>query len=144
MLRYYYFKVTKAAESSSLIAGKRCEYLVSVELVRPGTYLQLEPLHTRAPLNLTLVVRTSQQAGVLLYTGDRQHLAVELFKGRLRVSLDVGNNPASTIFRSVSTSNTLALLNQRWLVQVSFGQKNLDISIEVRSDIRRYCALSIF
>ena len=143
MLRYYYFKVTKAAESSSLIAGKRCEYLVSVELVRPGTYLQLEPLHTRAPLNLTLVVRTSQQAGVLLYTGDRQHLAVELFKGRLRVSLDVGNNPASTIFRSISTS-TLALLNQLWLVQVPFGQKNLDISIEVRSDIRRYCALSIF
>ena len=144
MLRYYYFKVTKAAESSSLIAGKRCEYLVSVELVRPGTYLQLEPLHTRAPLNLTLVVRTSQQAGVLLYTGDRQHLAVELFKGRLRVSLDVGNNPASTIFRSISASNTLALLNQLWLVQVPFGQKNLDISIEVRSDIRRYCALSIF
>ena len=143
MLRYYYFKVTKAAESSSLIAGKRCEYLVSVELVRPGTYLQLEPLHTRAPLNLTLVVRTSQQAGVLLYTGDRQHLAVELFKGRLRVSLDVGNNPASTIFRSISASNTF-LLNQRWLVQVPFGQKNLDISIEVRSDIRRYCALSIF
>ena len=129
MLRYYYFKVTKAAESSSLIAGKRCEYLVSVELVRPGTYLQLEPLHTRAPLNLTLVVRTSQQAGVLLYTGDRQHLAVELFKGRLRVSLDVGNNPASTIFRSISASNTLALLNQLWLVQVPFGQKNLDISI---------------
>ena len=143
MLRYYYFKVTKAAESSSLIAGKRCEYLVSVELVRAGTYLQLEPLHTRAPLNLTLVVRTSQQAGVLLYTGDRQHLAVELFKGRLRVSLDVGNNPASTIFRSISAS-TLALLNQLWLVQVPFGQKNLDISIEVRSDIRRYCALSIF
>ena len=144
MLRYYYFKVTKAADSQVLIAGKRCEYLVSVELVRPGTYLQLEPLHTRAPLNLTLVVRTSQQAGVLLYTGDRQHLAVELFKGRLRVSLDVGNNPASTIFRSISASNTLALLNQRWLVQVPFGQKNLDISIEVRSDIRRYCALSIF
>ena len=144
MLRCYYFEVTKAAESSSLIAGKRCEYLVSVELVRAGTYLQLEPLHTRAPLNLTLVVRTSQQAGVLLYTGDRQHLAVELFKGRLRVSLDVGNNPASTIFRSISASNTLALLNQRWLVQVPFGQKNLDISIEVRSDIRRYCALSIF
>ena len=26
-------------------------------------------------------------------------LAVELFKGRIRVSLDVGNYPASTIFR---------------------------------------------
>ena len=138
MLIYYNFKVTKAAESSSLIAGKRCEYLVSVQLVTAATYLQLEPLYTRAPLNLTLVVRTSQQAGVLLYTGDRQHLAVELFKGRLRVSLDVGNNPASTIFRSISAS-TLALLNQLWLVQVPFGH----ISIEVRSDIRRYCALRL-
>ena len=88
---------------------------MSVQLVTAATYLQLEPLYTRAPLNLTLVVRTSQQAGVLLYTGDRQHLAVELFKGRLRVSLDVGNNPASTIFRSISAS-TLALLNQLWLV----------------------------
>ena len=82
-----------------MLPGKRCEYLVSVQLVSPAAHIRLEPLYTAAPINLTLHVKTDQQHGVLLYTGQRQHLAVELFKGRLRVSLDVGNKPASTIFR---------------------------------------------
>ena len=30
---------------------------------------------------------------------EQQHLAVEVFKGRLRISYDVGNHPASTMFR---------------------------------------------
>ena len=72
---------------------------MSVQLVSPASYIKLDPLYTSAPLNLTLLLKTDQEHGVLLYTGQRQHLAVELFKGRLRVSLDVGNNPASTIFR---------------------------------------------
>lgn len=36
---------------------------------------------------------------MLLYTGDSAHLAVELFKGRVRVSYDVGNYPVSNMFR---------------------------------------------
>ena len=43
-------------------------------------------------------MRTLQKAGVLLYHGAKEHLAVELFHGRLRVSLDCGNRPASTMF----------------------------------------------
>ncbi len=34
----------------------------------------------------------------MLYTGESQHLAVELFRGRIRVSYDVGNYPVSTMF----------------------------------------------
>ena len=39
-----------------------------------------------------------------MYEGEkniffREHLAVELFHGRIRVSLDVGNFPVSTMFR---------------------------------------------
>ena len=82
-----------------MCSGKRCEYLVTVQLVNPTAHIKLEPLYTAAPVNLSLTVKTDQQHGVLLYTGQRQHLAVEIFKGRLRVSLDVGNRPASTIFR---------------------------------------------
>ena len=41
---------------------------------------------------------TEQENGVLLYSGESQHLAVELFRGRLRVSYDVGNYPVSTMF----------------------------------------------
>ena len=38
--------------------------------------------------------------GVLAYLGKgRQHLAVEIFRGRLRISYDVGNHPASNMFR---------------------------------------------
>ena len=72
---------------------------MTVQLVSDQSYVTMEPLYTAASINITMVVKTEQQSGVLLYTGHRQHLAVELFKGRIRVSLDVGNYPASTIFR---------------------------------------------
>ena len=36
--------------------------------------------------------------GSQVYTGSNQHLAVELFRGRIRVSYDVGNYPVSTMF----------------------------------------------
>ena len=80
-------------------SGKRCEYLVTVQLVSDKSYIKMDPLYTVSTLNITMIIKTRQESGVLLYTGDRQHLAVEMFKGRIRVSLDVGNNPASTIFR---------------------------------------------
>ena len=80
-------------------AGKRCEYLVTVQVVAENSYVKLDPLYTASSLNITLIIKTKQESGVLLYTGHREHLAVELFRGRLRVSLDVGNYPASTIFR---------------------------------------------
>ena len=34
----------------------------------------------------------------LSIAGDYQHLAVELFRGRIRISYDIGNNPVSTMF----------------------------------------------
>ena len=62
-------------------------------------YIQLDPLFTQRALNLTVVFKTKERSGVLLYHGDKDHLAVELFHGRVRVSLNVGNDPASTMFR---------------------------------------------
>jgi slit protein 2 len=79
-------------------SGKRCEYLTTVQLAGHRPYLQLDPLYTNRPLNLTLVLKTTESSGVLLYHGDSDHLAVELFHGRVRVSLNVGNPPASTMF----------------------------------------------
>ena len=60
--------------------GKRCEYLVTVQLVSDKSYITMDSLYTVATLNITLIIKTSQMSGVLLYTGDRQHLAVEMFK----------------------------------------------------------------
>jgi len=79
--------------------------------------VELEPLNTRPTANVTVRFSTGQENGVLLYNGEQQHLAVELFHGRLRVrnlfsttlsvpdltsccqvSFDVGNYPVSTMY----------------------------------------------
>ena len=51
-----------------------------MQLVSEGSFISLDPLYTVTSLNISLVIKTKEQYGVLLYTGDRQHLAVELFK----------------------------------------------------------------
>ena len=81
------------------LVGKNCEYLTTVQLVGQNPYIELDPLFTHRPLNLTVVMKTKERSGVILYHGDRDHLAVELFHGRIRVSLNVGNDPSSTMFR---------------------------------------------
>jgi len=79
-------------------SGKRCEYLTSLSFTHNSSYVELEPLQVVPAANITVVFATEQENGVLIYAGDYQHLAVELFKGRIRVSYDVGNNPVSTMF----------------------------------------------
>ena len=80
------------------MAGKKCEYLTTVQLVGENPFIELDQLFTQRPLNLTVVLKTKERSGVIMYHGDRDHLAVELFHGRVRVSLNVGNDPASTMF----------------------------------------------
>ncbi|KAJ2939855.1 hypothetical protein O0L34_g6554 [Tuta absoluta] len=60
--------------------------------------VELEPLRTVPQANVTLVFSTTQTHGVLMYFGDNEHLAVELFNGRIRISYDVGNHPTSTMY----------------------------------------------
>jgi len=79
-------------------SGKRCEYLTSLSFTHNSSYIELEPLQVVPAANITITFATEQANGVLIYAGARQHLAVELFRGRIRVSYDVGNNPVSTMF----------------------------------------------
>ena len=106
-------------------SGKRCEYLTTVQLAGANPYIQLDPLYTSRPLNLTLVVKTRESAGVLLYHGNSDHLAVELFHGRVRVSLNVGNPPASTMF-------SYAVLNddKPHAVELLLDGKNLTMRVD--------------
>ena len=63
----------------------RCEYLTPIQLAGSKPYVQLEPLFTKTAINLTMVIKTKEESGVLLYYGQSDHLAVELFHGRVRV-----------------------------------------------------------
>jgi slit protein 2 len=78
--------------------GKKCEKLSSISLQEKDAYVSLPPLSHRPRANVTLVLSTRQQQGVILYHGVDEHLAVELFRGRLRISYNIGNYPVSTMF----------------------------------------------
>ena len=78
--------------------GKKCEKLSSVSLRESDAYVSLPPLSHRPHSNVTLLLSTRQKQGVILYHGVDEHLAVELFLGRLRVSYNIGNYPVSTMF----------------------------------------------
>lgn len=81
------------------ILGKRCEYLTSLSFVDNSSLVELEPLRTRPEANVTIIFTTTQENGVLLYDGQNgEHIAVELYNGRIRVSYDVGNYPTSTMY----------------------------------------------
>merc|ERR1711892_1568835 len=106
-------------------SGKNCEYLTTVQLVGQNPYIELDPLFTHRALNLTMVLKTKERSGVILYHGDRDHLAVELFHGRVRVSLNVGNDPASTMF-------SYAVLNddKPHAVELLLEGKNLTMRVD--------------
>ena len=74
------------------------EYLTSLSSLQNISLVELEPLNVKPEANITITFATEQENGVLVYFGDYQHLAVELFRGRIRVSYDIGNNPVSTMF----------------------------------------------
>lgn len=59
--------------------------------------LRLSEDHTNAPLSFQIA--TDEDSGVLLYKGDNDHIAMELYRGRLRVSYDTGSYPPSAIYR---------------------------------------------
>nr|XP_022908749.1 protein slit [Onthophagus taurus] len=79
-------------------SGKRCEYLTSLSFTHNTSYVELEPLVTKPEANVTIVFATTEENGVLMYDGHQEHLAVELFNGRIRISYDVGNHPVSTMY----------------------------------------------
>uniref|UniRef100_A0A8D3DP39 Slit homolog 2 (Drosophila) n=1 Tax=Scophthalmus maximus TaxID=52904 RepID=A0A8D3DP39_SCOMX len=84
--------------------GERCETLVSVNFVNRQSYLQLPSSLLSPQTNISLQIATDEDSGVLLYKGDNDHIAMELYRGRLRVSYDTGSYPPSAIY-SVETVN---------------------------------------
>ncbi|KAG8591549.1 hypothetical protein GDO81_000215 [Engystomops pustulosus] len=84
--------------------GGKCEKLTSINFVSKDSFLQIPSTRIRSQTNISLQVATDEDSGILLYKGDKDHIAVELYRGRVRVSYDTGSYPASAIY-SVETIN---------------------------------------
>uniref|UniRef100_UPI00398F83E6 slit homolog 1 protein-like n=1 Tax=Pristiophorus japonicus TaxID=55135 RepID=UPI00398F83E6 len=84
--------------------GARCDKLVSVNFVDRDSYLQFTELKNWPRANISLQVSTAEDNGILLYNGDNDHIAVELYQGHVRVSYDPGSYPSSAIY-SLETIN---------------------------------------
>lgn len=106
-------------------SGKRCEYLTSLSFVHNTSFVELEPLRTKPSANVTMVFATEQENGVLLYDGQSEHLAVELFSGRIRVSYYVGNYPVSTMYSFEMVSD-----GKYHLVELIAIKKNFTLRID--------------
>ncbi|XP_039191823.1 slit homolog 2 protein isoform X5 [Crotalus tigris] len=100
--------IMKASEPSchclSGYQGDRCEKLVSINFVNKETYLQIPSTKLLSHTNITLQISTDEDSGILLYKGGNDHIAMELYRGRVRVSYDAGSYPVSAIY-SVETIN---------------------------------------
>uniref|UniRef100_A0A8C9S1Q5 Slit homolog 1a (Drosophila) n=1 Tax=Scleropages formosus TaxID=113540 RepID=A0A8C9S1Q5_SCLFO len=84
--------------------GPRCEKLVSVNFVDRDSYVLLSDMKNWPEANITLQVSTAEDNGILLYNGDSDHIAVELYQGHVKVSYDPGSQPGHAIY-STETIN---------------------------------------
>lgn len=106
--------------------GSKCEILNMVNYKHDDSYLELESPELDKKFNLTFTIVTEAEDGVLFYHGSKakKHLGVELFKGRIRVSYDIGNTQASTVF-------SYAKLNDRKQHQIQMLIHGANITIKL-------------
>ena len=109
--------------------GKKCEKLTSIGFRESDSYSRLVLPTNRAVLNITIVLATRQREGVIMYHGSyTQHAAVEVFRGRVRVSYDIGNYPVSTMFSYVQIGDgefhrlMMLLEGKNFTMQIDDGQ----------------------
>ncbi|XP_055874290.1 slit homolog 2 protein-like isoform X2 [Biomphalaria glabrata] len=105
--------------------GKKCEKLSSLTFKEKDSYVKLMKIDFRMETNITIVFSTKSHNGILLYAGEQQHVSVELFRGRIKVSFDIGNYPGSTMYSYERVDD--GLTHQ---VTMIIFQKNFTMSID--------------
>uniref|UniRef100_A0A669PPJ3 Slit guidance ligand 3 n=1 Tax=Phasianus colchicus TaxID=9054 RepID=A0A669PPJ3_PHACC len=108
-------------------AGQKCEKLITVNFVGKDSYVELPSAKIRPQANISLQVSTDKDNGILLYKGDNDPLALELYQGHVRLIYDTLNSPPTTVY-SVETVNDgqfhsveLVMLNQTLNLVVDKG-----------------------
>ena len=75
--------------------------------------------------NITIVLSSKRNKGVILYHGREQHAAVEIFRGRIRVSFDIGNYPVSTMYSYQEVSD-----GKKHVVELLMMGKNFTMRVD--------------
>ena len=78
--------------------GKKCEKLASLSFMAIDSYIQLPKFNFQTTANITIVMKTNSSSGLIMYTGTEEHLAIELYKGRVAVSFYVGKEYSPSQF----------------------------------------------
>ncbi|CAF0707250.1 unnamed protein product [Brachionus calyciflorus] len=114
-------------------SGERCEILKSVFYEYEDSYIELEAQDMENDLNLTFSFMSLNENSILLYHGSKstKHLALELYKGRLRVSFDLGNGQGTNLY-------SYSILNDgtEHFIQLILSGKNLSLNILDRNEQR--------
>ncbi|XP_071091195.1 protein slit-like isoform X2 [Haliotis cracherodii] len=105
--------------------GKKCEKLSSVSLNEKDSYIQLPPVDFQKGVNITIVFITDSNQGIIMYAGGEQHVGVEVFRGHIRVSYDVGNYPVSTMFSYERVAD-----GKQHILEMNIKQKNFTMQID--------------
>lgn len=116
-------------------SGDKCHLLSIVNLQYEDSYLELESPELDSHFNITFTFVTDAENGVLFYHGSKakHHMAVELFKGRIKVSFDVGNTP-STMF-------SYAKVNDSNLKKIKYDFSKFIIIFYYLNRKRTYCSI---
>uniref|UniRef100_A0A8C5QN05 Slit guidance ligand 3 n=1 Tax=Leptobrachium leishanense TaxID=445787 RepID=A0A8C5QN05_9ANUR len=108
-------------------AGQRCEKLITVNFIGKDSYVELTGSKVRPQANISLQVATDKDNGILLYKGDNDPLALELYQGHVRLIYDSLSSSPNTVY-SVETINDglfhtveLVILNQSLSLVVDKG-----------------------
>ena len=78
--------------------GKKCEKLASLSFMAIDSYIQLPKFNFQTFSNITVILKTNSSSGLIMYTGQEEHLAIELLKGRVAVSFYVGKQHVPSQF----------------------------------------------
>uniref|UniRef100_A0A8C3L477 Slit guidance ligand 3 n=1 Tax=Chrysolophus pictus TaxID=9089 RepID=A0A8C3L477_CHRPC len=91
-------------------AGQKCEKLITVNFVGKDSYVELPSAKIRPQANISLQVATDKDNGILLYKGDNDPLALELYQGHVRLIYDTLNSPPTT----AALPDVIALSSDKW------------------------------
>ena len=106
-------------------SGERCETVVSMSFQQRDAFIQIEAPDMQNEVIFTIEFATTSESGILLYHGYVDHVAAELFRGRIRVSYDVGNFPVATMFSADKLND-----GSFHTLQILVHQKNISMSID--------------